>query len=131
MGMSVDGYYEPNDVKKVSNDVEEERSIESVANQSVDKDTLRHIEGMREFFKNNEGVANQLKRNRDKLFTSEYSTNDADSRFAERLSRLEWLVKNLEKRLDSGVEKTLSNSNVWKLVFHDSFLKKDSDTAYA
>jgi|GEM_PF-1721583 len=87
MGMSVDGYYEPNDVKKISNDVEEEGSIEGVANQSVDKDTLRHIEGMREFFKNNKEVAGKLDQYRKQLFISEYSTNDADLRFADKLDQ--------------------------------------------
>lgn len=72
----------------------ENRTLEQLKpwEKNVDKKdeyALRHIEGTRNFFENNKDVANQFKRNRDKLFTSEYSTNDADSRFAERLSRLE------------------------------------------
>lgn len=87
MGMSVDVYNTLEQTSKnVNNTLEQKKNPWK---ESVDKKDLRSIEGMRNFFESNKDVANQLKRNRDKLFTSEYSTNDADLRFAERLSRLE------------------------------------------
>lgn len=121
MGMSVDGYYKPNDVKEVSKaGTEKESKIADVANQPVDKDTLRHIEGMRNFFENNKDVANQFKRNRDKLFTSEYSTNDADLRFKERLEHVEDGLKKiqqqLEKGLNSGIEQKFGDPE-WNIIF--------------
>ena len=89
--MSVDVLYnyESNDVQEVSKvGTEEERRIADVAKQPVDKDTRERIDSMREFFKNNKEVADKFNQYRKKLFTSEYSTNDADLRFAERVSRL-------------------------------------------
>lgn len=57
MGMSVDAYYEPNDVKKVSNDVKEEkRSIEDVANQEVPPETYKQIQGLKRVFYPSEGA---------------------------------------------------------------------------
>ena len=57
MGMSVDGYYEPNDVKKVSNDVKEEkRSIEDVANQEVPPETYKQTQGLKRVFYPLEGA---------------------------------------------------------------------------
>jgi hypothetical protein len=130
MGMSVDGYYEPNDVKKISNDVEEEGSIEGVANQSVDKDTLRHIEGMREFFKNNKEVAGKLDQYRKQFFTSEYSTNDADLGFAERLKHVEdeqnkiqqklnTIQRKLAQGLNSGIEQKFGDSGRNRIFPHE------------
>ncbi len=139
MWMSVDVYdYESSDVKKVSNDVkEEERSIEDVANQLVDKDTLSSIENTRKFFENNKKVADEFNQYRKQLFTSEYSTNDADLRFAERVSRLEKVVGDLQQKLQGGIqsdiEKQFGGSKEWKQIFpHEQpIFKPNSIEAYA
>lgn len=70
----------------------------------MDKDTFRYIEGMREFFKNNKEVAGKLDQDRKQLFTSEYSPNDANLRFAERVSRLEQVVGDLQEKLQGGIQ---------------------------
>ena len=121
--MSVDVYdYESNDLREVSKaGAEEERKIEGVTKQPVDKDTRERIDSMREFFKNNKEVSDKFNQYRKKLFTSEYSTNDADLRFAERVSRLEQVVGDLQKKLQGGIqsdiEKQFGDSKAWKQIF--------------
>ena len=57
MGMSVDGYYKPNDVKEVSNDVKEEvRTIEDVANQEVPPETYKKFQDIKRVFYPSEGA---------------------------------------------------------------------------
>ena len=137
MGMWVDVHdYGANDVKEESKAVKEvskagtekESKIADVANQPVDKDTFRYIEGMREFFKNNKEVAGKLDQDRKQLFTSEYSPNDANLRFAERVSRLEQVVGDLQKKLQGGIQWRIEeNLNYWRLVFpHGTFTPSDS-----
>ena len=74
MGMSV----EMNDYTEVPKGKEEEKSIEALGKQPVDPKTRAYLGYIQHWAINEE-------RNTDKLFTSEYSTNDADLRFKERL----------------------------------------------
>ena len=131
--MSVDVLYnyESNDVQEVSKvGTEEERRIADVAKQPVDKDTRERIDSMREFFKNNKEVADKFNQYRKKLFTSEYSTNDADLRFAERVSRLEQVVGDLQEKLqrglESGIGRQLGDYRDWIPIFpHETIFKPD------